>query len=335
MKKKLPFEKESLLQMYQYTAFPFGIIQGNAQCDITPWLCSKVINCMFDPTDASNKFHNCFSDPWMTRDKILIEQKITLSKEMYDFLHIDLLDFFRQMICRGNYITGKFNEGFIPGKKFYGKAYYSHGFLLTGFDTSKKVFYAAGYLKDNHFQEYEIPFQNLEASICSLKDEIISFSFFSFNKEAEFRLDIPNVIEEINCYLESRVQVNSNKNCSYGVKALEQLCILIATEAEKWNSVDIRYTRGVMEREYIMQKRMEFFTNNNFEIIEEDLKAALICYDLSKKIHLLGIKYNLTHKPELVTSIQNLLSEIISIEKKYLPKVVVALRKQQKKSERL
>ena len=49
MKKKvlLPFEDKPYSQMYHGCAFSMGIIQGNAQKDLTPWLSSKYINCWY------------------------------------------------------------------------------------------------------------------------------------------------------------------------------------------------------------------------------------------------------------------------------------------------
>ena len=58
---KLPLEMKPLSVMYHNLAFPFSVIQGNAKCDITPWLSYKFVNCMFEPF-AENKFSISLSD---------------------------------------------------------------------------------------------------------------------------------------------------------------------------------------------------------------------------------------------------------------------------------
>ena len=87
MKKKviLPFDDNPYSLMYHGSAFPLGIIQGNATEDLTPWLSSKYINCWFAPT-WGNKFAYYVTDHWATGYKILLQQRIDLFPEQYDLI---------------------------------------------------------------------------------------------------------------------------------------------------------------------------------------------------------------------------------------------------------
>ena len=88
---RLPFETKPLLNHYHYIAFPMGIIQANAKEDITPWLCGRYVNCVFNPDPYQNNIEISLFDRWGTADKILDGQNISLFNETYKLLEIDLI----------------------------------------------------------------------------------------------------------------------------------------------------------------------------------------------------------------------------------------------------
>ena len=85
--------------MYHHIAFPMGIIQGNAQTDITPWLCGKYINCsLAKDKNSQNRFTIYTSDLWGVEDYILMRQQIVLYPELYYLLFDDEVMHLRKMI---------------------------------------------------------------------------------------------------------------------------------------------------------------------------------------------------------------------------------------------
>ena len=87
---ELKFCENPLSTMYHNLAFPLGIIQANAKCDITPWLCGKYTNCFFLHKDAlDTMFDICVHDNCALTDKILIQERIVLLRDFYEKLFID------------------------------------------------------------------------------------------------------------------------------------------------------------------------------------------------------------------------------------------------------
>ena len=77
---KLPIDLNPKVQSYQNKAFPLGIINANAEQDLTPWYCGQFINCRFD-ISKMNKFEiGTREEFYFFNEGILIKQIIRLYK---------------------------------------------------------------------------------------------------------------------------------------------------------------------------------------------------------------------------------------------------------------
>lgn len=70
----LPFPETPKLICYHNKAFPFGIVQANSPEDITEWMCTKCINCVYNPASPLNKFDFAMWDVWGTQEGIMTQQ---------------------------------------------------------------------------------------------------------------------------------------------------------------------------------------------------------------------------------------------------------------------
>lgn len=102
-KVRLPFKTNPLSVMYHNLAFPLGVIEGNAKCDITPWLCHKFINCIFN-SNVENKFS--ISDNWGISEQINFSQQMHLYFDSYNKIGIDIIQMLKTMLVNGIMLTG-------------------------------------------------------------------------------------------------------------------------------------------------------------------------------------------------------------------------------------
>ena len=328
MKKTLlPFEYEPYAKMYNEHGFVFGMIQGNADQDITPWFCGKFINCWFDPT-SPNKFEYNVFDTSATEDKILINQFMYLYPEQIKLLFGgDILTLFRDMLDMGLYPRGRYNEEHIPGKWAYGNAYFNHDFILVGYDDEAKCFISAGYLSDGKFQKYLIPYENMDAAIKTNKPPNSYFGFWKYNQNAVYKLNIPRIIDQLDDYIKSTTKMSVYlENKTWGLQAISDLRKHFEKCGEKKRYLDVRYTRGIMEHKFFMEMRIEYLLNHGYLVDNFLLNSAKEVNKMAQLIHFLAIKYNITGEISIANRICETLNKMIDIERKYLPSVLSQLQ---------
>ncbi len=329
MRKKviLPFDDKPYSLMYHGSAFPLGIIQGNTTEDLTPWLSSKYINCWFAPT-WENKFAYYVTDQWATGDKILLQQRIDLFPKQYDLIfQKDVLFLFRKMLDGGYYPHGAYNEEYIVGKKWFGKEYHLHDFILIGYDDIRRCFISDGYLQDKQFQRYVIPYDNMKMAIQSCRTAKVSFNFWKYNDKAQYEFSPHRLIMELSDYLQSNTSMKIfTHNRIWGMDAVNELGEHILSTCEIHNRIDNRYTRGIMEHKFFMRMRIEFLLKHNYISDKEYQRYANNIFDLCERAHLLGIKYRLNRNKDIPLHIYHIIQETVLLEKEYLPSVLSDLK---------
>ncbi|MBO5968544.1 MAG: hypothetical protein J6S14_08620 [Clostridia bacterium] len=330
MEKKviLPFEEQPYSLMYQGGAFSMGIIQANAKEDITPWLSSRYLNCWFSLAGGRHKFGYYLSESWPVTEGIMLHQYVRLFPSVLEELFCeDFLSFSKQMMDLGWYPHGLFNEQYIPGKRDYQKEYHVHDFLLIGYDDFEEVCYSVGYLEDGHFQKFSIPYSNMQQSILTMEDAKPTFNFWKLNKNAIFSLNIEKIILGLSEYLNSTISDEREKyDRSWGLEAVRNLGKYMMSCCEEQRSVDSRYTRGIMEHKNYMKMRVEYLLKHEYLSEKRYLELSEQVLKLSEKIHLLGLKYNITKNQNIGEHIVNLIEESICTELKYLPSVLSDLK---------
>ena len=316
----LPFAESPYATMYNYLAFPLGIIQANGKDKIIPWLCGKYINCSYN-SKIFSKFTICTSDLWALEDEILSFQMIRLYEKTWNDLGWDPLEFVKDMIINGNYPCGEYNEEFIPSSSFFQKNRRIHDYLIIGFDDAEQAFYCVGYTKTGHFEQFFVPYDCMRKAFETTHHPKICFGFVNYNNNADFAINFSRIIDELKNYVDSRptiVDTNTDNNLVFGIAAIEAL-IESARESEY---IDSRYTRGFMEHKYFMNLRMEYL-NKGLGILSD--KYSIVSsnvYKLAEKVHLLNLKYILTHKVSMLERIIGIMEEVLLIERDYLPQVI-------------
>lgn len=320
MEKKvvLPFEDSPYALMYHYIAFPMGIIQGNAKDDITPWLCGRHINCWFDK-EWINQFCVCVSDNYGVSDHIITNETVSVFSESFEDLLGDPLQLFRRMIDIGTYPNGSYNEEFIPGKYYYQKEYYSHDFLLIGYDDIEQQFISVGYLADQQFHRFVIPYANMEQALKTLQSSKMSYTFWMYNPNARFELNLNRIINDLSDYLRSTTSLKIySKHRTWGMGAIEELANMFS-KAEK---IDPRYTRGLMEHKFFMQMRMNYLFEHGYLNKKSYCSSSAQIYKMAESVRMLSLKYSFTKNRSIVDKICEIIREMQRLEAEYLPDVL-------------
>lgn len=329
---KLPFLDKSLVNCYHNLAFPMGIIEANAELDnedITPWVISKYINPLFMETSPNNAYDICTYDRWGTNDGILYHQYVNLFKSTYDCLEIDVIKSICAMIKNGCYITGVYNEKYIPGKMVYNQSDFVHDYILYGFDEEKQTFLSAGYLADRRYQSYEISFSNFAQSINSVGGDRLQFGFWTYNHNYHYQYNGERVLGELNDYIKCTTSHNYRKNLYYGIEANRKLRDYLLYCITNYDTpvVDLRYSRAYMEHKSILYMCFKYLVQENLlggRIDQNDMDAAYEIYQNAIMIHRTGIKLNLTKKYDLIKHITKLFDINESKEVEIITKIVSA-----------
>lgn len=319
----LPFEQKPLSVMYRYIAFPLGVIQGNAERDITPWLCHKFLNCVFYPI-SQNHFSISLSDHWGVGEEIHYYQQVQLFFNDYEKIGVDIIQLLIDMLAHGSYVCGDWNEEYIPGKQAYKVGYFLHDYLLIGFDNEKKVFYAADSFTDR-FSVTEIPYGNMRQSLKTLADGKPVLLFYRFNSEADFSFHVLKTIGALEDYLSSTNSLPQyTKGAIYGLEAIDALGKHYASLRPQ-NSFDHRYSRGLMEHKHIMLERISYLYQNSYIADRRYIACAKEVYELSCVLHNMGIRFKMLGDGHILKEIGAIIQKIKSIELSYLPFVKAEL----------
>lgn len=329
---RLPFSEQPTLSYYQNVAFPLSLIKGNAKelnKDITPWLMPKCINPMFNPTAKSCLYDAWFWDKWGSGDKVVSQQYSTMLKSIYINLNIDIIDHLTKMISQGCYVTSYYNERYIPGKPSYQKIDFDHDCILYGFNMDKKIFYSAGYLADGKYRLFEISFEDFLNAILNTESDRIAFSYFMYNNEVDYQLDVCRINEELSDYLNSTTSHGFRPDVFYGITANEKLKEYILNNIKTYEipHVDLRFSEAFAKHKYYIYLCIKYLSDNQIvSEVEVDLSSIEATYKNAALIHLLSLKFNMTHDLSILDRIERLFIDIQEREALSINKVVNVLR---------
>lgn len=323
--KILPFVKDPYSIMYHYTAFPLSIVQAKMEKEIfEQWFVSKYINTSFDYNSKGNKF-NIGEDLWFTNEEILYRHHFSVSKSVYSNNDIDLIEIIKNMINKGYYPQGNYNEQFVPGKSAYlDDVYYHHDYLLVGYDDNDNCFTSVGYI-DNKYQEFKIPYFNMQKAIETLEGTFIRVDFLEYNESKEIVFDLKKITDELEKYINSMGLLDSSTNKHYGISSIKDLIEFFESNASTNKKIDMRYVRGLMEHKFFMNNRINYLYNSGYLINPEYIISSKKVYELATMIFMLSLKYSSLKNESLINKITTLLGEMIDKES-YLVNVVKELK---------
>lgn len=330
---ELPFDEHPIVCQYLNNTIILGIIQANAEKrkkDITPWICSKFINCSYLAKNTNARFSVQVFDGDATNDGKIKCVPFCIEREHVVIYNGErIFDFFEDLISSGYYITGIFNERYIPKMSAYGRYDFPHTYLLYGFDKTNKTFYSAGFLKNNQYEKYSIHYNDFYKSMCETTQNGIHVDALKYDESADYIVNYPRVIQVFEDYINSENNMRSGypKEELFGLDALRALTRYYS----EWmlndsDRFDIRYTRGLADSKRVTALAIRYL----FEYFDlpgiDYAKSAEQVSKYASLIHNLGMKYNLTGNKNGLSMVSEYFDEIIEIEKSYIPMVLKDLK---------
>ena len=314
MKKILPFETSPYLDLYQYYAFSFGILQGNS--NTYPWIYSNFIQYDINGEDIWLEYRKAFS-------------RTHIHEGNQDYPREGILDSIKNCILNDYYVLGYCDEFYIPQKMVYGKTHFLHDFLIYGFDDDTKTLYSFGYVigKNSKYQvckPFTISYNDMLQSIIKAHYHDCWTEYFykiTINPNLDLSFNRMRFCDELYQYIKQPVLwVNEPINGPSGICNWKYLFDLISSE--NINSIPTTVTFIKKSNQYVkmMFDRLKYV--NEHEISIPDLvENYSIVYEKSNRVVTMAMMYRITLKKELLEDIKNILKEIFYDEHIILEKL--------------
>lgn len=313
-----PFEEHPLTSCYHYIAFPCSIIQANAGDQLDKWLCGKYINCYFKPSSREHKFIISIADGWSSAKLINIFQQINFSKEMFRILKLDPILILKKALLHGCYPTGSCSEQVLfPTQEVLVDSLYDY--VISGFDDIKKRLFIHGFSK-GIYQHFEVSYETFVKSLIENQKRNITFNLWKYNPNADYSLDLPQIISDLNDYITSQNSKPQYRGPrSFGLQACADFGMFVNKEIQDGNQIDSLCIRSFQEHKHCMLIRIRYLHKEG--IVRQDaVCAAENVFQISEHIKEL-------YENDSEDQISKLVMETVSVEKNYLPEVLEKVQK--------
>lgn len=314
MKKILPFGTSPYLDLYQYNAFSFGILQGNPNA--YPWIYSNFIQYDIFGEDAWLEYRKAF-----TRTHIY---------EMgQEYPRDSIISMIKDCIINDYYVNGGYDEFYIPNKIVCQKTHFLHDFLIYGFDDDTETFYSFGYVngKTNKYQvcrTFTISYSDLLDSVVKANyDEYWTEYFYKviINPALDLSFNRMRFCDELYQYIKQPVLwVNEPINGPSGICNWKYLFNLISSENN--NSIPTTVTFIKKSNQYVkmMFDRLKYVNEHEISIPDLVEKYSTV-YEKSNRVVTMAMMYRITLNKKLLEDIKNILKQIFDDEYMILEKV--------------
>lgn len=297
----LPIETQLCTSSYLAHALPLSIIQ--VQPDFSDsWVCDKMINFVYHATYL-NKFMVYNTDWHFIGCGAIKENSIFFSNDCMSAVH--LIDFVRESLHNGIYITGNHNEKYIPGKNAYMKWDMPHEYLIFGDDPEKQIFRFVGYNAGSSFMVYEAAYQDYVNSLYNVFDKGMCFLLLR-PQPLNCTPDMDMLIHGLSDYYRSRDTVQYDEKGIFGFEAIETLAFFVADQAKSDGYIDQKYIRSYFEHKNMMSIRMRYLSDAGLidKSIADDYTPIK---QTAEKIHFLTIKNNMVPQRSRVQKIKDMI----------------------------
>jgi hypothetical protein len=266
---------------------------------------------------------NC---PWINHHvipKFFIESKWDSIAEFI----IDSLD-------KGNYVYLYVDRFHLSASvSSFNKNSNLHEIFIYGYDIIAKEFLVADNLAYGKYIRTVCTFEEIEQGYAAINSDNFSFinpnsHFFlnvhllSLKEENEYSINIPQIAESINNYLDSAlsVDVSFKEKALFGQKSIYYSVDRFVNQ--KPNSLDIRAFHLFWEHKKLMFDRIHYLIKENYL---SDCQCLLEKYrnirDTFETIRNMALKYNVTRDPIFFSRIQLRVSNVLIEERSILKEI--------------
>jgi hypothetical protein len=267
----------------------------------------------------------------------LLDYKI-LDLEFIFKTNTNIIEFIKDSIKLGYYVTTYTDEFFIPERDSYKKHHFRHELMIYGFDLNKKTFKVIGYNDTSTYATSNVSFSEFENgylnSIDKKNDLILLKAKDSESYNFSYTFDIGNVRNLLCDYLYSKNSsarlrsIGNPNNFIYGISIYQHLIKyyqVIIQNNEK--ECDIRHLHLLFEHKKTMVSRLDYLIENNYLSNKNnfmDIFSELQIIILNRRNSL--IKYNITNNKDLISITIDSLYKIYKMEKEVVEDLLEAIK---------
>lgn len=304
----LPFTTDVEAKTYQYSAYELGAITESLN-NSHLWAAGKYLSVYFENND---QLHMNDVDPWSVNEGVTTKECMTIKPSTDSSYRKDLLGTIKDKLKTGNYVTGMFDEYFIPQKRPYLKHHLFHDYFVYGFDDSQCVFKAAGYLSNSKYATYDISYDSYMDSITLFDCDEFPLYFHRVNKQYVPKLAITDICNKLEDFLMSRDNLPRQPDEPeriYGISGLR--CFQQYIIDDKHEKLDLRNSRSFMEYFHYMYFRLQVLARTGHlhddTLIEEYYNCMV---KPSAMVHNMCIKYSICGDRKLRLRASELISTL-------------------------
>ncbi len=310
VKKKVLAFGEPYVRCYNHHAFCTGIIRS-APID-QDWIYNDYIQVLY----KQKKDHSIdFKAAYFFNDRDIFI-KVDLFIPMVYMGKKEIIDLLKANIDVNAYITGNFDEYYIPGMKAYQNYHFKHNYMLYGYDDSKEVFYTAGYNKQQQWTHYQLSYQDYLNSL--IKDpEIIRPTNYIVNTYYDEELDAKTIRKGILAYLGTGDK--GPEGLVYGEEGVREYFRFVVEQISRGDEVHIPSIYVLFEQKKLMLERMRLLVRKNKANISQGLIEAYqgIYYKYMNLVNVY-LKYLFSMKCGLAEHVKKLSEDAILKERSLL-----------------
>lgn len=301
---------------YHASTYANSIIKANTKDNIYIALLSKYINCYYKEQSTKHKFVISVYDHWCTRQKIMQNQSVNLLKETYQKTNINIVSMIKKSLLNDLYINGQCNRKYI--ESVYNDDFFNFNFIITGFDDLTHQFILYGINQSDNFTSYRVGYSIFEQALFDTPKPNIPLTFWQYNKDAKFLIDLPNLIFELEDYIHSTNNRNHyTADKVYGLAAINALAEHLSMSAIVDGSMNEAYIYKFMLHKCYMTQRVTCLVNNSI-INHKWIMYAQEVEEIGKTINELGKGFNNSHDLLLIKKVTDCIALSIHIEQDYL-----------------
>lgn len=308
---------EPSIRSYLGDAFCFSVIDDLAFD--SGWIYDKYIHLEYTPCDGQVKYADYDYYDFVPDQGVFIKSFIE-----YPYLYCNqkiVCDQIMQMIDNDEYCFALWDENVVTNYLFNEneREVYEHGCFVYGYHSEEKFFYTQGYLSNDKWEHYTIPFDVFykAVSYCVPKGEIALIGY-KVKADYEWKVDYKKMKDGLELYMKRSLSNDRNDNFDRNA-VIQFFSSLVAGKRIHYPSLYCMY-----EHKVIFTKRIAYLIRQGkikedgvFELAKELEKG-------SRKVLLLGIRYNDSPDFEMFGVMMKEVEKLLDLEKRLLSKMKIS-----------
>ena len=243
----LDFNERPPVTTYNHHAFGTGIISSYESG--MNWIYDNYIDLSYYPANGPLTFEfymdYIYCQPVFDRENI--------SDDMLSVMKYNITELIENAIRHGKYFICCVDEYYIPDREASGLYHFNHNLLIYGMDSSRKIWYTAGYNESGKFGTQELPYKTVKAASPNM------INILTLRKDTRYKLHdthIDNMINQYNKVVPAeRLGAFPEEGQLTGMEAVDRLLDDICDMANEKEPVDMRPVNLLYEHRRLMTLR--------------------------------------------------------------------------------